>query len=103
MMAVDAIKQFDSHTEKTCSLPLVHTGLHQPSRSGVTQRVWRDVAFKASLSRCALKCSLDRFDGLVSGTTLYLNHNAERGVTAERSNSKSLLDRKNSLIARLLP
>jgi hypothetical protein len=35
VMTVDAIKQLDSHAEKTCRFSFVAASLHQPSRSGV--------------------------------------------------------------------
>ena len=64
VMTVDAIKQFDGHTEKTCRFPLVDAGLHEPSRIGVAQRVWRNLAVEVCLSHGTLESGLHRFDRL---------------------------------------
>lgn len=62
-MAVDSIKHLDGHAEKTCRFPFIDAGLHEPSGSGMPQRMWRDLAIETSEPYSALEGRLDRLTG----------------------------------------
>jgi hypothetical protein len=64
MMTVDTVEHLNAHAEKSCGLPLVDAGLHEPCRRGVPQRVRSNLAIKLCLSQSALECCLYGLDRL---------------------------------------
>jgi hypothetical protein len=59
----DSVEHLDAHAKESCSLPLIDTSLHQPSRRCVPQRVWTDLALKLRQPHGSLEGGLRRLDG----------------------------------------
>jgi len=60
---------------------------HEPSRSRVAQRVWRDFTVEAGLRHSALESGLDRFDRL----TIPLNDMTPNDAFLDPSSSQQLM------------
>src|SRR5262249_10355357 len=59
MMSINAVKHLDTHSEKPSRFPFVDTGLHEPGRCSVTERVWSDSSAKTSQAHGRCKRSFD--------------------------------------------